>query len=103
MSKKRRAAIDVEGLLKKTFPDDLPEDAAAAMRRRVERFRSEMAAEAKPLGPQVWLRRRGLWAALSVAMLLAGILLQGARASTPLADRITSLKAALAGLETTRR
>jgi len=93
----------VDDLLKRTLAGELPPDVAAGMRRRIDRFRAERAAEGPPSSARTWLLPRTAWAALAVLMLMAGILLQGARVPSPLADRISSFKAAHAALEPTRR
>ncbi|MBM3295691.1 MAG: hypothetical protein FJY82_14400 [Candidatus Aminicenantes bacterium] len=95
----------IDDLLREALADDLPPDVAAGMRQRIERFRSEkMTGEAKPSTVAwAWLFRRGVWAALSILMLVAGILLQAGRSSNPLTDRISTVKAAYTGLEAPRR
>ena len=95
---------DMDEVLRKAFADDLPADVAAGMRERIRSFRAGKAkGEAASREAWAWLFRRGVWAALSILMLVAGILLQGAKASSPLANRISSLKSAYASLGTTRR
>lgn len=97
---------DVDGLLRRALADDLPADVAAGMRERTERFRAEKLAGAAPCAPPAawaWLFRRGLWAALSVLMLVAGLLLQGSKPRSPLAERIAAIKIEYASLDTTRR
>jgi hypothetical protein len=84
----------VEELLRQALPDDLPADIAAGMRERIVRFRAAQAEDRAPGAGRAWLRRRTVWAALSLMILVAGIILQGARASSPLADRISALKTA---------
>jgi hypothetical protein len=96
---------NLDDLLRKALADDLPPDVAAGMRERMERFRARKT-EGKPeaaAGPWAWFFRRGVWATLSILLLVAGILLQGRGSSSPLADRISSVKAAFSSLETTRR
>ena len=74
------------------------------MRERIDRFRAvEDEAVREPAGAGAWLFRRTVWAALSILLLAAGILLQGARASSPLADRISAIKTADLSLEQIRR
>lgn len=97
---------DLDELLRRALADDLPDDVAAGMRARIERFRAENlagASTAAPSGAWAWFLRRGVWATFSLLMLVAGLLLQGAKASSPLADRISAIKAEIASLETTRR
>jgi hypothetical protein len=73
------------------------------MRRRIDRFRAEKAERPARTAAGAWLFRRSVWAALSILMLVAGLLLQGAKASSPLAERITLVKAAYASVDTTGR
>jgi hypothetical protein len=99
-------STDMDEILRKAFADDLPADAEAGMRERIRSFRARKAkreTQAASTAAWAWLFRRGVWAALSILMLVAGILLQGAKASSPLADRISSIKSAYASLGTTRR
>jgi len=103
---KKRAEID--DLLRRALADDLPAEVEAGMRRRIALFREAKAAgEAKArerdAAARAWLFRRGVWAALSLLLLAAGILLQGGKASSPLADRIAAIKTEFASLEPTRR
>lgn len=95
----------IDDLLREALADDLPPDVAAGMRERIERFRAEtMTKEAKPSAAAwAWFFRRGVWAALSILMLVAGILLQAGRSSSPLTDRISTVKAAYASPEAPRR
>lgn len=93
----------LDELLKRALADDLPSDVAAGMRDRAERFRAEKTAPRVRSHRRVALLSRTAWATLALLMLIAGFLLQGARASSPLADRISSFKAAYAGLEPARR
>lgn len=97
---------EMDGLLREALADDLPADVAAGMRARIARFRAERtegaAGEARA-SARAWLARRGIWAAVSVLMLVAGFLLQGSKASTPLGDRIAAIKIEYASLDTTRR
>lgn len=83
----------VDELLRKALPDDLPADVAIGMRERLARVRAARERGRAPAA-WAWMRRREVWAALSVLVLVAGILLQGAGASSPLADRIATLKTA---------
>ena len=93
----------VDDLLKRTLAGELPPDIAAGMRRRIDRFRAEKTNESALSSPGAWLLPRTVWAVLAVLMLMAGILLEGTGGSSPLADRISSFKAAYAALEQTRR
>ncbi len=103
MSSERRDIADLDGLIHRALADDLPDDVAAGMRERIVRVRTQElgALTRAPLG--AWLFRRSVWAVLSILMLVAGILLQGSNASSPLAKRIASLKAASGTIEPTRR
>jgi hypothetical protein len=103
MTDKPIKGIEVDDLLRKALSDDIPADAAAGMRERIEHARSGGMKDEVPSAAWAWFFRRSVWAALSILMLIAGILLQGARSSSPLADRISSIKTAYASLETTRR
>ena len=98
---------EIDDLLRRALADDLPADVAAGMRDRIGRFRAaKTGGEAHDAGraaARAWLFRRTVWAALSILMLIAGILLQGARSRSALADRISAIKAQYASLETTRR
>lgn len=97
---------DLDELLREALADDLPDDVAAGMRARIARFQAEKRAAAAAEAPAAswsWLFRRGLWAALSVLMLVAGLLLQGSKPRSPLAERIAAIKIEYAGLDTTRR
>jgi hypothetical protein len=93
----------VDELLRQALRDDLPADAAAAMRERIDRFRAGKMNGRAPAVAGAWLFRRAVWAALSILLLAAGILLQGVRASSPLADRISAIKTANLSLEQIRR
>ena len=83
----------VDELLRRAFADDLPAEVAAGMRARIARVRAAHEEGPAPATAWAWLRRRTVWAAVSVLVLAAGIILQSAAASSPLADRIASLKA----------
>jgi len=103
---KKRAEID--DLLRRALADDLPAEVEAGMRRRLALFReakatSETAPRERGAAGRAWLFRRTVWAALSILLLAAGILLQSGKASSPLADRIAAIKTEFASLETTRR
>jgi hypothetical protein len=108
MTEERKETMDrdLDDLLRNTLADDLPDDVAAGMRERIARFRAEKLAGPAPSAPPAawaWLFRRSLWAALSVLMLVAGFLLQGAKPRSPLAERIAAVKTEFASLDTTRR
>jgi len=112
MTEERKMAMDrdLDELLRKALADDLPDDVAAGMRARIARFREakasgEAAAGRRTAPPPAWawLFRRGVWAALSVLMLAAGLLLQGSKPRSPLAERIAAVKTEFASLDTTRR
>lgn len=93
----------IDGLLRRALADDLPDGVAAGMRARISRVRAAHEISRAPADAWGWLRRRTVWAVLSVLILVAGIILQGAAPSSPLADRIASLKTAGAGQGQTRR
>lgn len=103
MSGQHRNGAHVDDLLKRTLADDLPAGVAAGMRQRIERFRAGKAKSKAASAAGAWLLQRGVWVALSILMLVAGILLQGAKSSSPLADRISALKAEFSSVSTTRR
>jgi hypothetical protein len=98
---------EMDDLLREALADDLPADVAAGMRAGIERFRAATTRGESPKADRgavwAWLLRRGVWATLSIILLIAGILLQGAKSSSPLADRISEVKTQFASLETTRR
>jgi hypothetical protein len=102
MTDRKRENAYTDDLLRRVLGDDLPPDVQAGMRQRAERFLAERRA-AGPSADRAWYARRPVWAAVSILMLLAGILLQGKKPSTPLAERISSLKAAYASFDTGRR
>jgi hypothetical protein len=106
MIPKRETDRGVDELLREALGDDLPAEVAAGMRERIDRFRAGKTRERdspRTAGTGAWLFRRTVWAALSILLLVAGILLQGARASSPLADRISAIKTANLSLEQIRR
>jgi hypothetical protein len=93
MTVKRDECKDLDGLLKKALADDLPVDVEAGMRESIRNFRARTT-KGETLTPAwSWLSRRSAWAALSVLLLIAGILLQGLGSGSPLADRIAHIKA----------
>jgi hypothetical protein len=107
MTEKGVKNANLDELLKKALADDLPADVAAGMRERIEHFRGERAGGKAPARGRAaawgWLFPRSVWAAISILLLAAGILLQGRGSSSPLAERIASVKAQYASQETTRR
>lgn len=104
MIPKRETDRGVDELLRDALRDDLPADVAAGMRERIDGFRAGRTEDRDHPGTAgAWLFRRTVWAALSILLLVAGILLQGARASSPLADRISEIKTASLSLEQIRR
>ncbi|HSA94870.1 MAG TPA: hypothetical protein VLJ16_02380 [Acidobacteriota bacterium] len=97
---------EIDDLLRRALADDLPADVEVGMRRRIERFRETKArdgAAGRDAAARSWVFRRGVWAAISVLLLVAGILLQSGRTSSPLADRIAAIKTEFASLEPARR
>jgi hypothetical protein len=99
---------EIDDLLRRALADDLPPEVEAGMRRRITLFReTKTAGGAKApergAAARTWLFRRTVWAALSLILLAAGILLQSGKPSSPLADRIAAIKTEFASLETTRR
>ena len=107
MTERNSTNVSLDELLKKAFADDLPADVAAGMRERVERFREAKTGSAAAAPGRSaawgWIFRRSVWAAISVLLLAAGILLQGRGSSSPLAERISAIKTQYASLGTTRR
>jgi len=104
MTEKEGSNQGVDDLLKRVLADDLPAGVEAGMRERIVRFREGTEKRGEPAGAAwTWLLGRGAAAVLSILMLVAGILLQGAKTGSPLADRISSVKSAYASLEPTRR
>ena len=103
MSRQPPSSTRMDDLLKKIFADDLPADVAAGMRGRIERFRAGRSEADVRATAWAWFFSRSLWAALSVLMLVAGILLQGSKSRSPLADRIATVKIAQANLGLPRR
>jgi hypothetical protein len=99
MTANKRERTDLDDLLKRALADDLPADVAAGMRERIARFRSAAAGEKERAAAGAWLFRRAVWAAVSVLMLVSGILLQGSASRSPLADRISRVKAGFAAVE----
>jgi hypothetical protein len=103
-----KKSTKIDDLLRQALADDLPVEVEAGMRRRIERFReakAESGATKRERGAaaRAWFFRRSVWAALSLLLLAAGILLQGGKASSPLSDRIAAIKTEFASLDTTRR
>jgi hypothetical protein len=92
MKPKRLGDARIDELLRQALADDLPADVAAGMRERIARVRGGPGPA--PSAAWAWLRRRAVWAALSIVVLAVGIILQSAGASSPLADRISALKTA---------
>lgn len=103
MTKERHEFPEVDDLLRKALPGELPVDVEAGMRERIVRFRSGIMEGRASAATRAWLFRRSVWAVLSILMLVAGILLQGAGASSPLARRIASIKTNQGTVEPTRR
>jgi hypothetical protein len=107
MTERKAADENMDELLKRALADDLPADVAAVMRERIERFREAKAGGEALAGGRAaawgWLFRRSVWAAISILLLAAGIVLQGRGSSSPLAERISAVKAQYASQETTRR
>jgi hypothetical protein len=98
--------IEVDDLLRRALADDLPEGVAAGMRRRIAHFREMKTgdeAAGRGAAARAWISRRSVWAAISVLLLVAGILLQIGKSSSPLAERVAAIKAQYASLELPRR
>ena len=103
MKTERDEDMALEGLLKAALTDDLPADVEAGLRERIRRFRADPSEGRRASTAWAGLWPRAAWAALSILMLVAGILLQETGSSSPLAESISSIKAAYASLETPRR
>lgn len=103
MKPERERDKKIDELVRRALADDLPADVAAGMRERIARARAAREERPAPVAAWGWMRRRTVLAVLSALILVAGIILQGAAASSPLADRIASLKAAGPGQGQTRR
>lgn len=95
----------MDDLLREALADDIPSDVAAGMRERIARFRAETTTgeTEPPAAAWAWVFRRRVWTALSILMLVAGILLQAGRSSSPLTERISTVMTASSNLDTTRR
>jgi len=103
MTRERHEYPEVDDLLREALPGDLPADVAAGMRETIERFRAGQMKIRTPASAWLWVFRRSVLAALSFILLVAGIILQGAGAPSPLARRISSIKTALETYEPIRR
>jgi len=103
MNEKRNEGTDMDDMLKRAFADDLPADVGVGMRERIERFRAGKMKDRARSAASAWFLRRSVWVALSILMLIAGLLLQGSKSSSPLADRISALKVEFSSVSTTRR
>lgn len=103
MTIKQHEVTDLDDLLRRALADDLPADVEAGMRERIRQFRADTLEEGRRSTARAWLFPRSVWAALSVLMLVAGILLQGLRARNPLAERIVLIKAEFSSSEPARR
>ncbi len=91
----------LDELLKKALADDLPADAAAGMKERLDRFRAKTTKDEGRAEGRTRLRWRIAWAAASVLMLVTGSLLQGLQTRNPLAERISSVMTGLSEIEST--
>lgn len=103
-----KKTTDIDDLLRKALADDLPAEVEAGMRRRIACFREarvDHGAAERRQGATVrtWLIRRNVWATLSLLLLAAGVLLQGRKASSPLADRVAAVKTEFASQAPIRR
>jgi hypothetical protein len=92
MRAKRFEDADLERLLRDALPDDLPDEAAAGMRDRIAAFRTAAAKEERGPAVSFILARKGAWAVLALALLIAGALLQGFQSPSPLAKKSRSSK-----------
>jgi len=102
MRAKRFEDADLERLLRDALPDDLPDEAAAGMRDRIAAFRTAAAKEERGPAVSFILARKGAWAVLALALLIAGALLQGFQFPSPLAKKIAFLKNELSNSEPAR-
>jgi hypothetical protein len=105
MTAEDRKGPDMDELIREAFADDLPLDVAAGMRERVEIFLSGKAkGEGRvPAAAWGWFLHRSVWAALSILMLIAGILLQSMGSRNALAERISRIRTELANPAPGRR
>ncbi len=92
MTTKRDQGAELDDLLRKSLPDDLPADVRAGMRERIDRFRAATLKEEAKTAPWAGFFRKSAWAALSILMLVTGSLLQGLGARNPLADGISLIE-----------
>jgi hypothetical protein len=103
MTAKKPEGKVLDDVLRKALADDLPAGVEAGMREQLDRFRAEAPQDEGRPAARVWLFRRGVWAAVSVLMLVSGCVLQGIGARNPLADRIALVKTGLSSVESTRQ
>ncbi len=89
MTTKRDQGAELDDLLRKSLPDDLPADVRAGMRERIDRFRAATLKGEEKAAPWAGLFRKSAWAALSILMLVFGSVLQGLGARNALADGIS--------------
>jgi len=102
MNRKPRSDEPWDDFLKAAMPDDLPAEVAAGMRARIAEFRADIIrAEERPVR-RIRIPLKGAWAALGILLLVVGSLLQGFRSRTPLADKISLLKADISNREPAR-
>jgi hypothetical protein len=94
--------IDMDGLLKQAFPDDLPGDAEARMAAQLDRFRKEKESSGeapalrapRPRRFYLALARISLTAA-SASLIVLGLSLRPQRSQTALASSLTALQKAV--------
>lgn len=96
MTADHRENKELDELLRSALADDLPADVAAGMRDRIERFRAGADKDEARAAARPWIFRKVVWVAVSILMLVSGILLQGSASRSPLADRISRLKTGFA-------
>ena len=103
MTSRHQEDTRIDDLLRKALADDLPAGVEAGMRERLDRFRADVIQDQGRPAARVWILGRGVWAAVSVLMLVSGCVLQGIGVRNPLADRIALIKAELSSSESIRR
>lgn len=102
MRREGEQPLDVDGLLKQVFPDDLPKDTEARMAAQLERFREESEnirrvgaiRVFRPGRPYLALARISLTAA-AVTLIVLGVSFRPKRAPTALASSLSALQKAV--------
>jgi hypothetical protein len=103
MTSRHQEDTRIDDLLRRALADDLPAGVEAGMRERLDRFRADVIQDQGRPAARVWILGRGVWAAVSVLMVVCGCVLQGIGARNTLADRIALVKTGISSVESTRR